>query len=803
MSKDADADKGHLVIVDAYTGFLEHLTDDPREIRAAAALGLPVEDIANRLGVRVTVLDWSEWIRAEASTTSFARWVTYPATKPVDHLLTGDTMPDHGVAGIDRQAIPCINPDDGTPIAGRLSPLSNGLLAESDPLFLLSYALNAFIGKLHDRAPIDAILFPHFGGLGYVAQMSRATGAGLGDIPMGVVVTGTSLDRQQANGEGLWRRSAITRRQMEDLSLGLADLALCFGSRGEARARKDGLERAVALLPRRIEGEVLEDIAAERDAGPSGGPVRFVLDEPMQGAAGSLMALDAVRILHQRGERLSRPLECSGRNMMFPPNLPRDFHGYWSGRGWAKALVEDGLWRWDADDPAHLPGSKVRIYPSQFEHLPDIWSELATGSAVLLSPEAAEGLAPGENIPAELMMTEPITLASLADDLLRIDALAPDALDEARHALCEAVLRAHGQENRERVLRGGLDKLGALLRGALQRPRLGQVALGLLDRRIEGAPVVPQSIGEHAAPDKPTLAVAVACYEMGTLVVETVESVWASTILPDELLLIDDGSRDGKTLASIDKLVEKANATGLPLTLIRQSNQGLAGARNRALAETNAAYISFLDGDDMIGPDFYRLALDILQGNPELGGVAAWSETFGDGVPTGFWNAPQPELPMLLAENTVFVPCMSPVKLLRDLGGYDTRQRYNYEDWELAIRLLEAGRPIVTIPRYLQHYRVREDSLLRTMSDVQNQVMREELFRNHRPLIEKFGPELSAQIEHRLMRSLSRQSEGLAGASTYDVVKLLRSRTTLRLAGSIQTLGQRAQDYTRKGRQRP
>jgi hypothetical protein len=101
--------------------------------------------------------------------------------------------------------------------------------------------------------------------------------------------------------------------------------------------------------------------------------------------------------------------------------------------------------------------------------------------------------------------------------------------------------------------------------------------------------------------------------------------------------------------------------------------------------------------------------------------------------------------------------------------------------------MLAAGRLIVTIPRYLQRYRVRADSLLRTMSDVQNQVMREELFRNHRPLIEKFGPELAAQTEHRLMQSLARQKEAVSSAATSEVLQVLRHRISLRLAGSMGT----------------
>lgn len=802
MFNPATSANRHLVIVDAYTGFLEYLTDEQSEIDASAGLGLPIDEIAAHCGARITLLDWSDWYRSEALDNSFARWIPYPATKPVAHPnLTG--IRPFAPSGVRRLPVPAADPEGDRPFAAGYTPRSYGLLAESDPLFLASYILNACIESLHEQDPIDAILLPVFGGLGYVAQMSRATGAGLTDIPMGVIVTGASVDRQTANGEGHWTRPAMTRRQMEDMSLGLADLVLCFGPLGEARARAGGCEEPVRV-PRRVEPRVLEEIAEARAAPTQDGPIQFFIHEPMQGASGALVTLDAAQLLHMRGDRISRPISISGQNMRFPLNLPRDFKGYWSGRGWAKELVEKQLWSWDDAPPASPDTRKLRLFPSLFEHLPEIWSEIAKGHSVLLSPEAAEGLAPGEALPPELIMEQAPTADALADHMARLEAMPPAELERYRLGLCDAVLRAHDEKNRARIIDHAIGRLQNLIDGTLPRPRLDHVAQRLLDRRIDvgGREAVPTAPAMYARPDNPTLAVAVACYEMGDLLVETIESIWASTRIPDEVLLIDDGSRGAETQAAIERLENKARACGLPFTVVRQSNRGLAAARNRALAETRSTYISFLDGDDLIGADFYRLALDILQTNPALGGVAAWAETFGEGVPPGFWNAPQPELPLLLAENTVFVPFMMPVGLLRDLGGYDTRQRYNYEDWELPIRFLAAGWPIITIPRYLQRYRVRSDSLLRTMSDVQNQVMREELFRNHRTLIEKFGPELSAQIEHRLMRTLARHSEEGAGNSTQAALDLLRNRATQRIAQSIDAFGWRARSYVERWRRR-
>ncbi|MEO6092398.1 MAG: glycosyltransferase family A protein [Novosphingobium sp.] len=754
--KSANGERArHLVVIDGYHGHLEFLEDQPAEQAAAQGLGLPLAAIAEALECRITLCDWSDWQDYEQDPSSFANWMPFPATRPLDVPAPASLASFGG--RIRRCPIPARDPEHGRPFAAGLSSRSYGLLAESDPLFLASFVLNQFLEQLAQSDPFDLVILPMFGGVGYVAQLSRATGAGLRDARFAAVVTGTSACRQIANGEGLWTRPAITRRQMEDLSLGLADLAITFGPRGRAVAEA-GRSGAIVEAPRRVSEDVLNGIRAAATANGPEDPISFFIHEPLQAASGTLLALDAARTLMLQRQPLQRAIACSGTAMRFAPALPKDFRSYWSSRGWAKELVEEGYWTW-AEVPPVAPGAcRVRLCPSAFEHLPALWQSLADGCAVVVSAAAAEGLAAPTLLPKALLLDDGTTPEQLAARLIHLESLGGAGIDKLRVEMCDAVLSTYGGPDFESKLGSTVGAIRRVLAGEIIAPSLDQAARRLLDGR-PGATIARDEVSPPLIAAPATLTVAIPCFEMGSLVIETVESVWASERLPDEVLLIDDGSRGAETAEAIGEIVSRAKQRGLPMTLIRQVNQGLASARNTALAAARSGYISFIDGDDLIDPRFYRLALDLLATNPGLGGVAAWAETFGVGVEPGFWNAPQPELPLLLAENTVFVPCMSPVALLRRLGGYDIRQRFNYEDWELAIRIVAAGYPIVTIPRYLQRYRVRADSLLRTMSDVQNQVMREELFHNHRSTIEKFGPELAAQIEHRLMRALGRQSE--------------------------------------------
>jgi hypothetical protein len=738
--------KPHIVIIDAYDGFLEYLTDDAHEIEAAQGLGLPLNDLADALDCRITRLDWCEWLELEQRPDSFLRWMPFPATRPTSPPALRPHGGDSPHPHIASAAIPACDPDHRRPFAEGPSPLSYGLLANSDPLFIASYVLAQYLEELHARDPIAAVILPMWGGSGYVAQMARATGVGLQGVPFAAVMTGTSAQRQAANGEGLWTRPAITRRQMEDLSLALADLVICFGERGLEVARLGHPYGPIVLAPRAVKQDQIERIedAARRTLAEA--PLHFFLHEPLQPASGALLLLDAVQELRRRGVAIG-PVSCSGPDMCFAPQKPRDFKGYWSSRGWVRELIAEGRWRWQTEVPA--ASYPVRLYPSLFEHLPSIADELAKGHFVLLSPAAAEGLAPGQELPPEVLLpSEPIP-ATLADKLAELHAMGWAKLEQARKALCAAVVSAERGPERQRRLEETVGALSKLINGDLAEAKLASAARLLLDRKQPLAEIVPPT---PAAPAAPTLTVAVICHEMGALLAETVHSVWNASRLPDEVILVDDGSYGDETLATIAALEAEAGQRGLPLRIIRQTNQGLASARNAALAAASGGYISFIDGDDLIEPDFYGAALATLQANPGLGGVAAWAVTFGDGVPPGFWNAPQAELPLLFVENTIFVPCMMPAALLRELGGYDVTQRFNYEDWELSVRLLARGWPIVTIPRYMQRYRVRADSLLRTMSDVQNQVMRELFLMHHRDAAERFAPEIAMQIEHQLMK---------------------------------------------------
>lgn len=93
------------------------------------------------------------------------------------------------------------------------------------------------------------------------------------------------------------------------------------------------------------------------------------------------------------------------------------------------------------------------------------------------------------------------------------------------------------------------------------------------------------------------ISIIVPVYQVEKYIVDTMESVRGQTYSDWELLLVEDGSRDG-TVEVIETYQQKKQDSRI--RLIKQpANQGAAKARNRGVLEAQGRYIAYLDADDL------------------------------------------------------------------------------------------------------------------------------------------------------------------------------------------------------------
>src|SRR3954451_20936080 len=128
--------------------------------------------------------------------------------------------------------------------------------------------------------------------------------------------------------------------------------------------------------------------------------------------------------------------------------------------------------------------------------------------------------------------------------------------------------------------------------------------------------------GDHMGEDEhaKTVTVVIPTYNGAAYIEETLESLRQQTTDDFDVVVIDDGSRDGTQA--------KVAAHPVRARLIEQPHLGVAVARNRGLAETRSRWVTFLDQDDLWHPTRLRRLMDWMSAHPEHRLVATTETAF-------------------------------------------------------------------------------------------------------------------------------------------------------------------------------
>ncbi|MFC1850432.1 glycosyltransferase family 2 protein [candidate division CSSED10-310 bacterium] len=109
--------------------------------------------------------------------------------------------------------------------------------------------------------------------------------------------------------------------------------------------------------------------------------------------------------------------------------------------------------------------------------------------------------------------------------------------------------------------------------------------------------------------DPVSVTVIITTYNRAEMVCEAIESVLQQTIIPEQIIVVDDGSTDHtkKRLAAYHHHI----------SYVWQAHSGISVARNFGLQHSAGQFIAFLDSDDLWLKNKLEIQLETMRNNPD------------------------------------------------------------------------------------------------------------------------------------------------------------------------------------------
>jgi len=198
--------------------------------------------------------------------------------------------------------------------------------------------------------------------------------------------------------------------------------------------------------------------------------------------------------------------------------------------------------------------------------------------------------------------------------------------------------------------------------------------------------------------------VVIPCYNQAHFLSEAIESVLGQSYPHFEVIVVDDGSQDDTAQVASAYASEDAR-----VRLLRQENRGLAGARNRGLAESTGEYVVFLDSDDRLMGEALEVGVRELESHPECAFVSGHYRPIGaDGDAYAVSRQDRvggDHYLALLRDNYISMPACVMYRrwVFEEVGGFDGSVDAA-ADWDLYLRVARRF-PIYHHGRVVADYR--------------------------------------------------------------------------------------------------
>jgi glycosyltransferase involved in cell wall biosynthesis len=210
----------------------------------------------------------------------------------------------------------------------------------------------------------------------------------------------------------------------------------------------------------------------------------------------------------------------------------------------------------------------------------------------------------------------------------------------------------------------------------------------------------------------PVVSIVMPAFNRERFIAAAIDSVLAQTFTSWELLIVDDGSRDG-TAAIADRYAERDASR---IQVIRQPNSGVTVARNTAIRRARGRYIAFLDSDDLWVPDKLDRQVAAFQAHPDAAFiytgyllVDAEGRPIRTVRPESRWQGDIHRRLWLEDNEILGTTLMVAREMLARVGLFDEALR-GAENLDVRLKLSKLG-PVFFVDEVLYHYRKHPDAL--------------------------------------------------------------------------------------------
>jgi glycosyltransferase involved in cell wall biosynthesis len=194
---------------------------------------------------------------------------------------------------------------------------------------------------------------------------------------------------------------------------------------------------------------------------------------------------------------------------------------------------------------------------------------------------------------------------------------------------------------------------------------------------------------------KPLISIIIPCYNQGNYLAEAIKSCVSQTYSLFECIIINDGSSD-----NTDDISKWWCASDSRIKYISRYNTGVSSSRNLGLKHARGDFIQFLDADDLLQPDKFKLSISEFNLFPDIDIIVSSAMYFDVSCPSQtrfnifdntpwmdeLWSKKNTLISKLIKGN--LMPVCSPLirKNVFDKVGYFDTSISACEDWDFWLR---------------------------------------------------------------------------------------------------------------------